>query len=372
MMANQRKFLDHVAKYAAEHNWRLTIPNDGIAPTMWEGDGALVSFSRSREQMNFAKRLSRRATPCVGLSYALPRHRLPRVLVAYERLAQLAAGCLHGNGYAHFIYYSSERLKSSSIAYKAFVRELRALGHSGKVPWLVREEMVEEGRLYDPKSDGIIFRRCFAKAERPLGVWCFSDSLAARLLDSAIAAGESIPDGFGILGSNDNPVMCENQQIPMSSINPDYRSAALKACETLDRAMAGTFIPATPTFIEPLGVSERDTTGTVTGGNPVLRAAFAAMHDHIGEAYGVRELAEDLKMSDRKLDRLFRRKLSTTPAAEMKALRLKTAASLLRTTDFTIEKIATTCGFSHAPHFVNTFRFAYGETPATWRNRWRR
>ena len=73
MMANQRKFLDHVAKYAAEHNWRLTIPNDGIAPTMWEGDGALVSFSRSREQMNFAKRLSRRATPCVGLSYALPR-----------------------------------------------------------------------------------------------------------------------------------------------------------------------------------------------------------------------------------------------------------------------------------------------------------
>lgn len=41
-MMNARKFLGVIVQYAAQHNWRFTLMNDGIAPRGWKGDGVLV------------------------------------------------------------------------------------------------------------------------------------------------------------------------------------------------------------------------------------------------------------------------------------------------------------------------------------------
>lgn len=69
MMANARKFLAHVARYAAEHNWRITIVNDGLPPRGWKGDGALLSYSRSKAQMDYAAHLARSGEiPCVVIA----------------------------------------------------------------------------------------------------------------------------------------------------------------------------------------------------------------------------------------------------------------------------------------------------------------
>ena len=81
-------------------------------------------------------------------------------------------------------------------------------------------------------------------------------------------------------------------------------------------------------------------------------------------------VARELGVSERTLNRAFRERVGTTPAAELRSLRLKRAMSLLRTTEFPLDYIAKAAGFSHAPHFVNSFRAAVGETPSAWRERW--
>ena len=62
-MMNARKFLSVIVQYAAQHNWRLTLMNDGIAPRGWKGDGAIVLFSRSESQMRFIASSHRRRLP---------------------------------------------------------------------------------------------------------------------------------------------------------------------------------------------------------------------------------------------------------------------------------------------------------------------
>lgn len=371
MMANARKFLAHVARYAAEHNWRITIVNDGLPPRGWKGDGALLSYSRSKAQMDYAANLARSGEiPCVGMSYAVPKIRMPRVLAGFEGAAKLAARCLTANGYASFAFLTEERLRSGSFGYKMFVKHLRRLGVRGEVPWFVRSELVAAAKADDADADIAMYRRNFAGLGRPLGVWCFSDSVASRLLDAALADGASIPDEMGILATNDNLVVCENQELPLSSINSDYRRLALVACEQLDRAMAGERLSERPIFVPPLGVSERETTGVVSHGDPLVRNAMIYLRSHVGDSFGMGDLARELGVSERTLNRAFRERVGTTPAAELRSLRLKRAMSLLRMTEFPLDYIAKAAGFSHAPHFVNSFRDAVGETPTAWRARW--
>ena len=370
MLANARKFLASVARYAAAHGWRLTLVNDGLPPRGWKGDGALLSYSRSAAQMKFAEELAAGPVPCVALSCVRPRLWVPRVLVNYAANARLAARCLKKNCYESFAFCTEERLRAGRAGYRAFVKELRALGYAGDVPWFVRAELVENGRVDDPDANRAMFCKHFAALPRPLGIYCFSDAAGSNILNAAVESGESVPDSVGILGTNDNPIICENQIIPMSSVNPGYDAIAQAACAALDRAMAGESLGNVPVLMPPLGVTERDTTGIVSAGEPLIRQAIVLMREHLDEPFGVSDLAKALNISERKLDRIFRTVLSSTPIAELRALRLKRAKSLLRSTDATLDSIAASCGFSHASHFANTFRAAFGETPDAWRKRW--
>ena len=370
MLANQRKFLNSVAKYAAEHNWRITLVNDGLSPHGWHGDGALVSYSRSEEQMRYAVKLVNSDIPCVALSCVHPRMWVPRVLTDYAATARLGAQCLKKNCYESFAFCTEERLRACQTGYKAFVQELRKLGYHGKVPWLVRNELVREDMGYDSQATLAAFKKSFANLPRPLGLYCFSDAAGSNMLNAAVDAGESVPDEVGILGTNDNTIICENQIIPMSSVNPGYDAIALAACAALDRAMSGERLSNVPVLLPPLGVSERETTGFVSSGEPLIRKAMVAMREHIGESYGVNELAKELHISESKLCRIFRERIASTPAAEMKNIKLKKAKSLLRSTDLTLDCVAKMCGFSHSSHFANTFRAVFGETPDSWRKKW--
>lgn len=372
MMANQRKYLDYVARYAAEHNWRLALVNDGQVPHGWRGDGALLSFSRSKAQMEFAAKLAESDVPCVAMSCSLPKLRLPRVLVDYAGCAKMAATCLYSKGYRNFMFCTSERLRSAEFAHKIFAQELHGLGYGGEVPWVVCAELLNSAQMDSLAAYSALLRNHIMPHGAPLAIWCFSDSTAANILDAAVEDGVSIPDDLGILATNDNPVICENQVMPLSSINPDYRAQSEKACQMLDCAMSGQTLPELPMFVPLLGVSERETTGVFSGGEKLIRQALVFMQEHVASSVGVDDVARSLHVSPRKLERLFRDKIATSPAAEFRAIRLRKAKSLLRNTDWTLDTIADACGFSHGPHFANIFKNENGETPTAWRARWTR
>ena len=370
LMMNARKFLSVIVQYAAQHNWRLTLMNDGIAPRGWKGDGAIVSFSRSESQMRFIAKFAQTSTPVVGLSYARPDIKIPRAVVDYSQNARVAAEHLHSKGYRHFVFCTSERIKSAEISYKVFVEHLRMLGVADDIPWIVRAETIRKGREDDWDENMRAFKKIH-KLPKPLGIWCMSDSVAVNVLDCAIANGISVPAEVGILGTNDNIIVCENQDITISSINPNFRNLAITACEMLDKMMESGEKENAFTYIPALGVSERESTAGAYEKSPLLKDILRFMSDNISSSITVEEIAAKFSVSVSKLHRLFRDEMKTTPLAELRSLRFNKAKSLLRTTDFTLDFIANATGFLHPPHLVNAFRSSVGLTPAEWRRLWK-
>ncbi len=81
------------------------------------------------------------------------------------------------------------------------------------------------------------------------------------------------------------------------------------------------------------------------------------------------ELADHARMSPRNFSRLFREVMGTSPARWVLARRLDETCRLLEGTDWSIERIARTCGFASAVTFRQNFVRRYSTTPTSYRRR---
>ncbi|TLY62986.1 MAG: GlxA family transcriptional regulator [Gammaproteobacteria bacterium] len=95
-----------------------------------------------------------------------------------------------------------------------------------------------------------------------------------------------------------------------------------------------------------------------------LAQAAALMEANIEEPLSLEELARMTEVSQRQLQRLFRRSLGLTPAQYYINLRLRRARELLLQTDMPIMSITVACGFRSPCHFSKSYRSVFGHSPS--------
>lgn len=87
----------------------------------------------------------------------------------------------------------------------------------------------------------------------------------------------------------------------------------------------------------------------------------------LDEPLTVDRLADHAKMSRRSFVRHFRQATGTTPARWILERRLQEARALLETTDWSIDAVASACGFTSAVTFRQNFGAAFAVTPTAYR-----
>ncbi|MFJ9124870.1 GlxA family transcriptional regulator [Streptomyces sp. NPDC102340] len=92
---------------------------------------------------------------------------------------------------------------------------------------------------------------------------------------------------------------------------------------------------------------------------------------HLGEPLTVADLAGHAHVSERQLTRIFKSELGTTPSAYVESARVERARQRLESSDDTLDRIATTCGFGTTDTLVRAFRRQLDTTPTAYRHRFR-
>lgn len=129
----------------------------------------------------------------------------------------------------------------------------------------------------------------------------------------------------------------------------------------LSRAVADVFIH---THIREANELQRMPLRTRLGiSHPKLLAAIDIIESEAEQGHGKLELAKQVGLSSRQLERLFRKHLHTTPRAYRLRGRLHRARNLLRETSMEIIDVALACGFGTASHFTKSYREQFGVTP---------
>ncbi len=97
--------------------------------------------------------------------------------------------------------------------------------------------------------------------------------------------------------------------------------------------------------------------------HPKLSKVIQMMEQNIEEPISPSNLASDVGMSTRQLERLFRRYLDRSPKRYYMELRLQKARNLLMQTDMSVINVALACGFASPSHFSKCYRTQYETTP---------
>ncbi|UWR23936.1 GlxA family transcriptional regulator [Sulfitobacter sp. S190] len=97
--------------------------------------------------------------------------------------------------------------------------------------------------------------------------------------------------------------------------------------------------------------------------HPKLSLVIQMMETNIEDPISPSILAQDVGMSTRQLERLFRRYLNRSPKRYYMELRLQKARNLLMQTDMSVINVALACGFASPSHFSKCYRAHYNTTP---------
>ena len=103
-------------------------------------------------------------------------------------------------------------------------------------------------------------------------------------------------------------------------------------------------------MIPPKGVVERETTDVLATPDPHVAAALRYMWDHLDLDLSVDDIAREVGVARRTLDRLFHTHLHRGVNAELRRKRLEVFRDLLISTELPIAELAPMVGFGTMVH----------------------
>ena len=373
-----------IARYAKEHGWNLMIQDRlGHTPLAWNGDGILATLRSDPVSFKSIAALMRRRIPLVDLTVSRPDVKVPRVTSDHRELGRLAARHFAEREFRHVAWFSTAWGNVHRLRYEG----LSEGQTEPPLKWIVADE-IPVRRQGDWTSFVRWLHAKLAAAEKPLAVLAYDETDAARLLYAAKELGVNVPEELAILSIGNNPLVCENQSVPLSSIDQNLERGGYEAAVLLDRLMnvdaassprqtrkASSISDAERTprlqtiLIPPAGVVTRRSTDVIAVTDKTVRQALRFIGENLDTSVGSPQIANALGCRRSELDRLFHSQLSRSVGEEIRRQRFARVKLLLETTDRTISEIAATTGYCTSSHLTNAFKKAFALTPKAWRSR---
>ncbi|MBR3223049.1 MAG: substrate-binding domain-containing protein [Kiritimatiellae bacterium] len=358
-----------IARYARQHDWQLTIL-DRIArqPKGWKGDGVLVTLRDNPETVAFVKSLRRHKIPVVDLTFNHPEMRLPRVSGDHFLMGKLARLHFDERNFRNFAWFSTNWLNIHRLRYEGFRLPTAKSSSLAQSPprWVLSEE-APMNRLDDFTWFNHWLGEKLKSAPKPLALLAYDDVDAARALGACITAGLSVPEDVSVLGIGGDRLICENQPVPISSIEHDQGRTGYEGAELLDHLMNGAEPPRKPILIPPRGITIRASTDVIAATSPIVRKSLEYIRLNIGTSFGLSQIATNAGVSRTTVAQLFEQELGRSVGAEIMRQRLDIAKRLLANDALSIAEVAYRTGFCNPAYFTNTFRRTTGLTPKAWR-----
>jgi LacI family transcriptional regulator len=202
------------------------------------------------------------------------------------------------------------------------------------------------------------------------GVFAGTDFVGVMALDACRELGIAVPEDIGIIGVDDNVMLCEMASPPLTSIATDARRLGYEAAQMLSLMMAGKKPRRRRIKLPPLDIVIRQSTEFFALDDPVLARVLKFIGANCQRPIGVADVLKAVPLLGRRnLERRFRAKLHCSIHDAVIRARISKAKKSLAETNWPMSFVAEQAGFSDAKKLSEHFRKATGLTPTAYRKR---
>lgn len=361
-----------VAKFVREHHewsvqseeWKWT---DSFPAWLkhWNGDG-IIARVETPKMAAFIRQLG---VPTVDLRGSVSGFGFPLIDTDDRKVATLAAEHLIERGFRHYAFCGFVGANYSDKRSQFFQERLAQAGFSCQVYRPPKHGL--EAQTIGYERHGLLFQEdlthWLTALPKPIGIMACNDIRGQQILNLCRQLDLAVPEEVAIIGVDNDEILCELSDPPLSSVAPDTLRIGYDAAVLLERLMAGGKPPLKPVLIPPHGIVTRRSTEVLALDDRQLVVGLRFIRDHAFDPITINDVAKAAGICRRVFEQRFATRMGRSPKAEVLRLRLERVKQLLVDTDWNLAQIAEKTGFNYGEYLHAVFTQKVGITPGEFR-----
>jgi LacI family transcriptional regulator len=248
--------------------------------------------------------------------------------------------------------------------FEGFQQELQRTGLTATALW-TKDSVSEErqGRDVEP----IHYADFVRQLEPPVGIFTAHDLIGYGLLSACHDAGLRVPEDVCVVSADNDEILCDLTNPPLSSIAHDAKRLGTEAAAVLEQLMRGEEPEERVLRIPPVGVVGRQSSDRLAIGDPHVAEALRYIRNHADRFIDVPQVLGVVPICRRSLERRFQEYVGRGIYREIRRVHVERAKKLLRETDWPVHRIARNSGFNSIHRFEDSFRQEVGASASEFR-----
>ena len=347
-----RGLLHGIARYSRLHGpWRVYRWPGALDSSLPEWkylkiDGAIVRDVRAVEG------LAHSGIPVIFAQHNRESYApFPAIITDSAAIGCMAAEHFLDRGFQNFAYCGLDDFLWSRARAQHFVRRLEQAGLGANV---FRQPKARAKRAF--KNERNLLGAWLQSLPKPVAVMCCNDDRALQVIEACKLSDLSVPDDVAVLGVDNDVLVCDLSDPPISSIALDTEAAGHEAAKLLDHLMKGGQMTGQEIRVRPTHIVTRMSTDMLAVGDPEVGAALRFIRRNPHRLIQVDDVVEATHVSRRVLEKRFKAMLRRSVHREIRRVRVNNIVQLLVGTDMSVADIAAHCGFDDVQHIARYFR----------------
>lgn len=373
--ASHRDILYGLSQYAKKHHWSVRIvpipelfDSNMLTRLEREGcDGFITSDLGSEDTIGF---FLRSRTPLVVIgpqdsTLAKRKRSIAFVTLDDFAIGVYAAKFLMSLGKFRTVGFLPSHIRNhcSILRQKGFSS---ACAHAGIPATAFDFATATDGSAEDISALG----KWLESMPKPAAIMAVHDFRATNLLDAARQTKIRIPANLVVLGVDNDELLCDFTEPPLSSIAPDYVEFGTLAAQTLRKLLR---VPDQMTATaSSWHIVERESTTHITPSAQLVNNALEYINKHALKGISANDVVQHLKTSRRLADLRFKDATGMSILEKIISIRIAAVKAKLRISRAPIKKITAACGFASENYAKNLFKRKLGMSMREYRLRYNR
>ena len=293
---------------------------------------------------------------------------LPAIVADNATIGKMAAEHLLDCGFSYFAYCGFESRPWSRQRKESFAGRIAEAGFKASVFYTNSES--GSWCSFERGQNRLI--EWLKSLPKPVGLMAGNDVCGRHVIEACRIAGLQVPDQVAVVGVDNDELICDLTDPPMSSIALNTEKAGYEAAELLDRLIAGENTAVLDILVRATHITTRQSTDILAAEDRTVAEAIRFIRHHSKEAIQVSNVVDHVAVSRRNLEQRFRRVLGRSIYNEIKRARTQQIIRMLCETDLSVSEIALRLGHPSDKHIARYFKQQTGMSLKEYRKQCRK
>lgn len=192
---------------------------------------------------------------------------------------------------------------------------------------------------------------------KPIGIFACNDDRGQHILELCKLLDLKVPEDIAVLGVDNDPMVCEFGDPPLSSIALNTESAGFEAAKLLDAMMnSGNKISNKQIVVTSSHVVQRQSSDILAVSDEDVRIAIKYIKENANDKIVVKDVVEAVGISRKLLQKKFNETINRSIYSEIQQVRVEYISKMLVETNLSISQITSLFNFTDAEHISRFFK----------------